>query len=369
MSHKKPFSTQTADWGPISVKEQWARATPKAPVAPRPSSSVLLISPQNEILLLHRVSHSSSFAAAHVFPGGHLDAYHGETLPSPPDPRRHEDGDAYRLAAIRETFEESGILLAHPASTQTTDSDDPPRLLQLTDDERDEGRKLVHNHRVLFTDWLSSKRGVADTHNLLPYSRWVTPPNLPKRFTTQMYVYFLPLANTDDTHTPSATGLPSSARESVIPIPTHDGGIEHTAARFATASEWLELARREKIILFPPQFLLLHLIEPFLSPPAQSREELQKQRESLRKFLHSGDPPWTEKCISPIQLMKRKSDGRAVLSLDKSGFELEGTQRRGDAERVVLVEFRKEGPRKVEVAWRKDVLDEERLASRSSEKL
>ena len=76
MSHKKPFSTQTADWGPISVKEQWARATPKAPVAPRPSSSVLLISPQNEILLLHRVSHSSSFAAAHVFPGGHLDAYH-----------------------------------------------------------------------------------------------------------------------------------------------------------------------------------------------------------------------------------------------------------------------------------------------------
>jgi len=369
MSHKKPFSTQTADWGPISVKEQWARATPKAPVPPRPSSSVLLISPSNEVLLLHRVSHSSSFAAAHVFPGGHLDAYHGETLPPPPDPRRHEDGEAYRLAAIRETFEESGILLAHPTSAQSADSNDPPQLLQLTHDERDEGRKLVHNHKVLFTDWLSSKRGVADTQGLVCFTRWLTPPNLPKRFTTQMYVYFLPLADDTDAHTLSATGLPTSSRESAIPIPTHDGGIEHTAARFATASEWLELARREKIILFPPQFLLLYLIEPFLSPPAQSREQLQKQRESLREFLHSGDPPWTEKCISPIQLMKRKSDGRAVLSLDKPGYELEGTQRRGDAERVVLVEFRKEGPRKVEVAWRRDVLEEERLASRSSEKL
>lgn len=371
MSNTKPFSTQSADWGPISVKEQWARATPKAPVPPRPSSSVLLISPQNEVLLLHRVSSSSSFAAAHVFPGGHLDAYHGETLPPPPDTRRHEDGEAYRLAAIRETFEESGILLAHPssASAQTTDPNDSIQLLQLTDDERDEGRKLIHNHKVLFSDWLSSNGGVADTKGLFCFTRWVTPPNLPKRFTTQMYVYFLPLAHDTGTQGPSATGLPTSAHESVIPVPTHDGGIEHTAARFATASEWLEQARGEKIILFPPQFLLLHLIQPFLSPPAQSREQLQQQRESLREFLHSGDPPWTEKCISPIQLMKRKSDGRAVLSLDKPGFELEGTQRKGDAERVVLVEFRKEGPRKVEVAWRRDVLDEERTQGRSSEKL
>ena len=148
MSPPRPFSTQNADWGPISVKEQWSRATPKGLVPPRPSSSVLLISPSNEVLLLHRVSHSSSFAAAHVFPGGHLDAYHGEHLPPPPDPRRHEDGDAYRIAAIRETFEESGILLAHPtsssASGRSADSDGPTQLLQLTDTERDEGRKLVH---------------------------------------------------------------------------------------------------------------------------------------------------------------------------------------------------------------------------------
>ena len=77
-------------------------------------------------------------------------------------------------------------------------------------------------------------------------------------------------------------------------------------------------------------------------------------------FLKSEDPPWTDKCISPISLMRKRTDGRVVLGLDKPGPELEGTGRRGDAERVVLVEFKKEGPRKVEVAWRKDIFRDER---------
>ena len=56
----------------------------------------------------------------------------------------------------------------------------------------------------------------------------------------------------------------------------------------------------------------------------------------------------------------RKSDGRSVLGLDKSGRELEGSKRSGDPERVVLVKFGKEGPRDVEVRRRREVLDEER---------
>jgi len=56
----------------------------------------------------------------------------------------------------------------------------------------------------------------------------------------------------------------------------------------------------------------------------------------------------------------RKSDGRSVLALDKSGLELEGSGRGGDSERVVLVKFSKEGPRDVEVRGRREVLEEER---------
>lgn len=58
-----------------------------------------------------------------------------------------------------------------------------------------------------------------------------------------------------------------------------------------------------------------------------------------------------------------------VLGLDKPGLELEGSGRRGDEERVVLVEFRKDGPRKVEVRWRREVFSEERTSRKGMERL
>lgn len=85
------------------------------------------------------------------------------------------------------------------------------------------------------------------------------------------------------------------------------------------------------------------------------------------EFVKTGDPPWGQKCISPTTMAlpngKGREDGRVVLALDGPGPELEG-RRRGERERVVLVEFKKEGPRRVEVRWRKDVLVEEREESK-----
>jgi hypothetical protein len=65
-------------------------------------------------------------------------------------------------------------------------------------------------------------------------------------------------------------------------------------------------------------------------------------------------------------LLIRKSDGRSVLALDKPGPELKDSGRRGDEKRVVLVKFRKEGPRSLEVRLRKDVLDEEKAVEKDS---
>lgn len=156
----------------------------------------------------------------------------------------------------------------------------------------------------------------------------------------------------------------------MIPAPTHDGGKEHTAARFLPPSTWLRLAQEGRIILFPPQFFLLHLLSPFLSPnnpsastPIASHDELQRQRQAMLEFVKTGDPAWGKKCISPTALTlpygKRREDGRQVLGLDRPGPELDG-KRRGEQDRVVLVEFKKEGPRRVEVGWRKEVLAESR---------
>lgn len=175
-----------------------------------------------------------------------------------------------------------------------------------------------------------------------------------------MYIYFLPLSTQSDT---GATGITSKS-DVVIPAPSHDGGLEHTAARFLPPSEWISLANSGEVLLFPPQFFLLSMIAPFLSPKGAgstpSKDELILQRQQLNDFLRTSNPPWGEKCISPSQLMRRQRDGRAVLGLEKPGPELKDSQRRGESDRVVLVDFTKGGPRNVQVAWKKEIMEEER---------
>ncbi|RDL32953.1 Uncharacterized protein BP5553_08392 [Venustampulla echinocandica] len=322
---------------------------------PRPSSRhvhILLISPTNEILLLRRVQNSSSFASAHVFPGGNLSSSQDGEIPLPDDKQRHVDGPAYRLGAIRECFEESGLLLVKKKGDQSGD------LLEVDAETRDKARKAIHAGKLKFAEWVESIGGVVDSDSLIPFTRWVTPANLPKRFTTQMYVYFLPLTQS------------SPAAKTVIHVPTSDGGLEHTTALFAPCTRWLDLATRNEIILFPPQFYLIHLLCTFLTPSSAplSTTELQAQRSAVMEFLETdGDGKgvkWADKVMSPVGLMLRKSDGRSVLALDKPGPELKGSKRRGDEKRVVLVKFGKNGPRDVEVRMKEEVLEEERAAAK-----
>ncbi|KAF6226242.1 hypothetical protein HO133_009108 [Letharia lupina] len=311
-----------------------------------PSASVLLISAANHILLLHRVSSSSTFASAHVFPGGHCSPQDGH-LPPPSDPSHHQDSPAYRHAAIRECFEESGILLARK-------QENTAELVELAEQEREEGRKAVHAEKVPFADWIKQKGGRMDTEGLVPFTRWLTPANIPKRYSTQMYLYFLPLES----------GPRLGKQTDQMHIPTPDGGVEHTAAKFAWAGEWIEAALKGECVLFPPQFFLLSLVADFLKPPLAGEreldtEQLQKQRGQLMEFVKGEDPPWGEKCISPNPI--KKSGDTLWMGMGDAGPELEGTGRGGDKERVLRVELSGEvergrrTPRPKEVVMRKDL--------------
>jgi len=90
-----------------------------------------------------------------VFPGGNLDPYHDGEIPGVEDPGRHIDGPAYRMGAVRETFEESGILLAHKVEGKG-------RLVEVEEGEMLKGRKEVHGRKVKFEKWLDSVGGRAD---------------------------------------------------------------------------------------------------------------------------------------------------------------------------------------------------------------
>lgn len=288
------------------------------------------------------------------------------------------------MAAIRETFEESGILLAKSKKTGKL-------FTEISDVDREEGRKAVHAGKTTFGKLMETWGAEPDTDALIPFTRWITPPNVPKRFSTQMYIYFLPLGSVSPTKHAAPSGTPPSSGleeedEIVIPNPTHDGGIEHTAARFLPPNKWIDLARQNRVILFPPQFFLTLLLAPYLSPtvtspssPIPSIAELQIERERLLDFLNKprmfeGEPEvsFAEACISPLVLGKgeygeKNQDGvggvdkhTAVLVLDRPGREVEqqGQNRRGIKEWVVTTRFKGEGPRDVDVRRREEVLGE-----------
>ena len=339
-----------------------AQSGKKAPAIPRPSSSVLLVSPNNQVLLLQRVKQSSSFPSAHVFPGGNVSEAHDGRVPPPESPERHADSEVYRMAAIRECFEESGILLAR--------NNGFGRLIEVPESDREEGRRAVHSNKMTFPKWLAQKGGRADIEGLIPFTRWVTPTNVPKRFTTQMYIYFLPTLSS----TPLSESSNDDSEEEVkIPVPTTDGGLEHTTARFLPASVWLRLGQEGRIILFPPQFFLLHQVaqnfDTLSGPTAYGsisrdrlpREELEARRKALLDFVKTGEPPWTDKVISPILMPtrdgKKREDNRSILGLDKPGPELAGSARAGVKDQCILVNFRKEGPRHLAVISRQEALD------------
>lgn len=194
-----------------------------------------------------------------------------------------------------------------------------------------------------------------------------------------MYIYMLPHS--------ASTG--ADAAENEIIVPTPDGGVEHTAAKFDDAWTWLYRADKGEIILFPPQYYLLYLVSQFCKAAAPSPAPgkghgdayFASQRRGLTDFLHraptavteagrkqpSSEIPWAHKVMSPHNLFIREGDNRIVLGLDKPGPELKGTGRGGDWERVVLVKFTRDGPRKVEVRGREEVLREEKEAKRARE--
>ncbi|TGO87453.1 hypothetical protein BPOR_0225g00120 [Botrytis porri] len=371
------------------------RKAKKEIAIPQPSSSVLLISPQNQILLLHRIRTSSSFPSAHVFPGGNLDLYHESPIPPPSSPSRHVDSEVYRLGAIRECFEESGILLALPSPQDPSQKSTKEAHLHIDHKEISRARKEIHSRNIKFSTWLAQQGGIPDIESLHPFTRWITPSNLPKRFTTQMYIYFLPLSSSSSSSSSPSTstegvnqsvttnqGVEPETEKETHTTPAHDGGIEHTAAEFAHCSTWLEKARKGEIILFPPQFYLMELLSKFLPPAGAesnssfSTEELSLQRTQVLQFLQGdgGDASgifWGDKVMSPLSLgiKKRNGDGKVILGLDGQGPELEGRGRKGDAKRVVLVRFGKEGPREVEVRERREVLEEERGVGEGGAKL
>lgn len=161
---------------------------PKAPAQPVPAATVLLVrkaSPQLQVFMVVR-HHQIDFASgALVFPGGKVEtADADQRLQGRVADAGHLDAEqrAFRVGAIREAFEECGVLLARGKGDMALLT--AKRLAQLDAKWR---KPLVEN-KATMVDMVEAEDLSLATDLMVPFSHWVTPSFMPKRFDTWFFI-------------------------------------------------------------------------------------------------------------------------------------------------------------------------------------
>lgn len=168
-------------------------------VIPRSAATVMLIDdrPTLQVYMMKRSSRTV-FGGMWVFPGGtvdpddRLDIYETHCRKSDLEASKRleveQGGLAYYVAAIREAFEESGILLALSGESGGSLS-----MSAAADKTRyHEYRGLVHRCELPLSQIIDTEDLILDTAAIHYVGRWITPPVVPKRFDTRFFLARMP---------------------------------------------------------------------------------------------------------------------------------------------------------------------------------
>lgn len=174
-----------------------AAQPPASPVAPRDAATIVVVRDGDEGIeayLMRRQTTMAFGAGMYVFPGGGLTAADVEhDVPwSGPDAQHWAslfscDADLARglvVAAVRETFEETGILLAGPDG-ETVVSDTSSADLQAARETLDAGE-------MSFAEFLRERDLVLRADLLGAWAHWITPAFEPRRYDARFFVAALP---------------------------------------------------------------------------------------------------------------------------------------------------------------------------------
>jgi len=226
------------------------------PAVPRDAATVILLrqAPDIEAFLLQRTEVLEFAPGACVFPGGSVDgddadpaigwagpspAEFAERLGTSPDRAR-----ALVCAAVRETFEESGVLLAGPSPATVV---------------HDSAALAADRHALLAGSvslaGLLGRRGLVVRADLLiPWARWITPEISPRRFDTWFFVTALPPGQTAAL---AAGAEPGGPPQRAAPGPAEPGSAESDSGTWWGPSAALDAARAGQITLLPPTAVTL----------------------------------------------------------------------------------------------------------------
>jgi 8-oxo-dGTP pyrophosphatase MutT (NUDIX family) len=218
----------------------------KPPVEPRDAATVMLLRPPDDavspeapgvqVYMLRRQPSMAFAPGAFVFPGGSVDARDAEIEVGWAGPDAQEWGRmidapaglarALVCAAVRETFEECGVLLAGPtAGTVVADT---------RGEDWEADRRALLDRSLSLADLLSRRHLVLRADLLRPWARWITPVTEERRYDTRFF----------------AAALPAGQR-------TRDVGGEADQVAWVEPGKAIGAARRGEIQLMPPTAVTL----------------------------------------------------------------------------------------------------------------
>jgi 8-oxo-dGTP pyrophosphatase MutT (NUDIX family) len=240
----------------------------RTPAEPRDAATVILMRPAPspgsgpELYLLRRQTSMAFAGGMCVFPGGGVDprdfdssvAWAGPTAASWAASllTSEEMARALVCAAVRETFEESGVLLAGPSASEV--------VADTTGEDWEADRLALEGKELAFTTFLS-RRGLVLRSDLLgAWAAWCTPEFEPRRFRTWFFVALLPAGQvTRDVSSESSSVLWRSALGACDAVdageigmmpPTYVTCLE--VGQHATPADVLEASAGRDLTMFTP---------------------------------------------------------------------------------------------------------------------
>jgi 8-oxo-dGTP pyrophosphatase MutT (NUDIX family) len=213
------------------------------PAVPRDAATVMVLrapadaGPGVEVLMLRRTAAMKFAPGAYVFPGGSVDPadYNADTGWQGPSPAEFgaqlgaspEVARALVCAAVRETFEESGLLLA------ATPGDSA--LVVPSGPAWEADRAALAAGELAFGELLRRRDLVLRADLLVPWARWITPEGEPRRFDARFF----------------ATAVPPGQQ-----VTGHEAEADHVAWLDPVAA--IESARAGEISMLPPTVTTLN---------------------------------------------------------------------------------------------------------------
>ena len=224
----------------------------RTPVEPRNAATVVLMRPGEtrdpgslELYLLRRHVDMAFAAGMAVFPGGGVDPrdFDHEIAWVGPSPSAWAErlgtdealARALVCAAVRETFEESGVLFAG-----TTDDS---IIEDTTGDDWEQDRRALEARELAFTDFLQRRGLVLRTDLLRIWASWLTPVFEPRRYRTTFFVAELPTGQT-----------------------TRDVSTESQDVSWLSVREAITVVDQEQMLMLPPQYCTCLELFEFTSP-------------------------------------------------------------------------------------------------------